>query len=74
MTNKVLIANRMEIAIRIAKTCKKVRIRPCGIYFEADKESVHLRYCDEAINIGGSLPLESYLVIDKIIGADSIVI
>ncbi|MGA9318665.1 MAG: biotin carboxylase N-terminal domain-containing protein [Nitrososphaeraceae archaeon] len=69
MTNKVLIANRGEIAIRIAKTCKKVGIRLCGIYSEADKESVHLRYCDEAINIGGSLPLESYLVVDKIIGA-----
>ena len=52
-------ANRVEIAIRIAKTCKKSGIRPCRIYSEADKESVHMRYCDEAINIGGSLPLES---------------
>jgi acetyl-CoA carboxylase, biotin carboxylase subunit len=69
MTNKVLIANRVEIAIRITKTCKKVGIRPCGIYSEADKESVHMRYCDEAINIGGSLQLESYFVVDKIIGA-----
>ena len=69
MTNNVLIANRVEIAIRIAKTCKKFGIRPCRIYSEADKESVHMRYCDEAINIGGSLPLESYLVVDKIIGA-----
>ena len=69
MTNNVLIANRVEIAIRIAKTCKKFGIRPCRIYSEADKESVHMRYCDEAINIGGSLPLESYLVVDNIIGA-----
>jgi len=67
--NKVLIANRGEIAIRIAKTCKKMDVRPCGIYSEADKESLHIKYCDEAINIGGSIPLQSYLVVDKVIEA-----
>jgi len=69
MTNKVLIANRGEIAVRIAKTCKKIGVRPCGIYSEADKESLHIKYCDETINIGGSIPLESYLVVDKVIEA-----
>jgi acetyl/propionyl-CoA carboxylase alpha subunit len=69
MNTKVLIANRGEIAIRIANACKKIGMRACGIYSEADKESLHIRYCDEATNIGGSSPLESYLVIDKIIQA-----
>jgi acetyl/propionyl-CoA carboxylase alpha subunit len=69
MNTKVLIANRGEIAIRIANTSRKIGISPCGIYSEVDKESLHIRYCDEAINIGGSSPLESYLVIDKVIQA-----
>jgi acetyl-CoA carboxylase, biotin carboxylase subunit len=69
MNTKVLIANRGEIAIRIANACKKIGMRACGIYSEADKESLHIKYCDEATNIGGSSPLESYLVIDKIIQA-----
>lgn len=69
MDTKVLIANRGEIAIRIAKTCKKIGIRPYGIYSEADKTSLHIKYCDEVIDIGGSLPIESYLDIDKVIDA-----
>jgi acetyl-CoA carboxylase, biotin carboxylase subunit len=69
MNCKVLIANRGEIAIRIAKTCRKVGIKPYGIYSEADKESLHVKHCDEAFNIGGSLPLESYLMVDKVIDA-----
>ena len=69
MNTKVLIANRGEIAIRVANACKKIGVRPCGIYSEADKESLHIKYCDEAINIGGSSPLESYLVIDKVVQA-----
>jgi acetyl-CoA carboxylase biotin carboxylase subunit len=69
MNTKVLIANRGEIAIRVANACKKIGVRPCGIYSEADKGSLHIKYCDEAINIGGSLPLESYLVIDKVLQA-----
>src|SRR5919106_1080253 len=69
MDKKMLIANRGEIAIRIAKSCEKIGIRPCGIYSEADKESLHMKYCDESINIGGSMPLESYLIVDKVIDA-----
>ena len=69
MTARVLIANRGEIAIRIAKACKKMGIKPYGVYSEADKESLHIKYCDKAIDIGGSLPLESYLAIDKVIDA-----
>ena len=69
MNTKVLIANRGEIAIRIAKACKKAGMIPYGIYSEADKESLHIKYCEGAVNIGGLLPIESYLVIDKAIEA-----
>ena len=69
MFKKVLIANRGEIVIRVAKTCRKLDLRPCGIYSDADKDSLHIRHCDEALSIGGSSPSESYLRMDKIINA-----
>jgi len=65
----VLIANRGEIAIRIARTCKKLGLHPYGIYSDSDKDSLHIKYCEQSLNIGGSLPQESYLVADKVIGA-----
>ena len=66
---KLLIANRGEIAIRIAQTCKKLNLIPCGIYSDADRSSLHIQHCKDAINIGGRLPQESYLDIAKIIDA-----
>ncbi|HEX5186367.1 MAG TPA: acetyl-CoA carboxylase biotin carboxylase subunit [Nitrososphaeraceae archaeon] len=75
---KILIANRGEIAVRIAKTCKKLNLIPCGIYSDADQYSLHIKQCQDTINIGGHLPQESYLNINKIIyaakklGCDSI--
>lgn len=66
---RILIANRGEIAIRIAKTCKKLGLIPCGVFSDGDKESLHRKYCDEVINIGGYMANESYLCIDKIIDA-----
>ena len=75
---KILIANRGEIAVRIAKTCKKLNLIPCGIYSDADKHSLHIKQCQDTVNIGGHLPQESYLNISKIIyaakklGCDSI--
>jgi acetyl-CoA carboxylase biotin carboxylase subunit len=66
---KVLIANRGEIVLRVAKACRKLDFEPYGIYSEADKESLHLKYCKAAVNIGGYLPSESYLCMDKIIDA-----
>jgi acetyl-CoA carboxylase biotin carboxylase subunit len=66
---KVLIANRGEIAVRIAKTCKKLNLIPCGVYSDADLHSLHIKQCKDAINIGGQLPQESYLDIYKIINA-----
>ncbi len=69
MSKKVLIANRGEIVIRIARTCRKLELIPYGIYSDADKNSLHIRHCEQAMNIGGSMPSESYLRIDKIINA-----
>ena len=66
---KILIANRGEIAIRIAQTCKKLNLIPCGIYSDADQGALHIKHCKDAINIGGRLPQESYLDIAKIIDA-----
>jgi acetyl-CoA carboxylase biotin carboxylase subunit len=75
---KILIANRGEIALRIAKTCKRLNLIPCGIFSDADQQSLHIKHCQDVINIGGHLPQESYLNINKIIyaakklGCDSI--
>ncbi len=55
--------------IRIANTCKKLGFIPCGIYSDADKNALHLKYCDSVFNIGGKLPHESYLNMDKMINA-----
>ena len=55
--------------IRVAKTCRKLDLRPCGIYSDADKDSLHIRHCEEVLSIGGYSPSESYLRMDKIINA-----
>lgn len=64
---KVLIANRGEIAIRIARACREMGIKTVTVYSDADRNALHVRYADEAYHIGGSVANESYLVIDKII-------
>ncbi len=69
MANRILIANRGEIAIRVARTCKKLGFHPYGIYSDSDKDSLHIKYCDQALNIGGSLPQDSYLRADKVVDA-----
>ena len=67
MIKKVLIANRGEISVRIAKTCKRLGIKTIGIYSKEDSSSLHLTHCDEN-HILGSDPLKgSYLNIKKII-------
>ena len=69
MFKKILIANRGEIACRIARTCKKLGIKTVAVYSDADAQSAHVAACDEAIYIGGSAPKDSYLNIEKIINA-----
>lgn len=67
MFKKILIANRGEIAIRVARACKELGIKVIGVYSNADKESLHLQYCDEAVCIGEPPPLASYLNIPVMI-------
>jgi acetyl-CoA carboxylase biotin carboxylase subunit len=69
MFNKILIANRGEIAIRIMRACKELGIQTVAVYSEADKNSLHVQFADEAILLGAAAPKESYLNIDKIIDA-----
>ena len=67
--DKVLIANRGEIALRIMKTLKKMGIKSVAVYSEADTNSLHVQYADEAYFIGNSPATESYLNIKNLIGA-----
>jgi len=66
---KILVANRGEIALRVMKACREMGIPTIAVYSTADKGSLHVRFADEAVCIGPPPPLESYLDIDKIIGA-----
>jgi len=65
--NKILIANRGEIAIRIMRTCREMGISTVAVFSDADRTSMHVRYADEAYHIGPSTSSESYLNADKII-------
>ena len=66
---KILIANRGEIACRVIKTARKMGISTVAVYSDADRKALHVRMADEAVHIGPSPAIESYLVIDKIIAA-----
>jgi len=67
MFNKILIANRGEIAVRIMATCREMDIRTVAVYSEADRNALHVRQADEAYYIGPSPAAQSYLLIDTII-------
>ena len=69
MFKSVLIANRGEIACRIARTARRLGLRSIAVYSEADSEALHVRLCDEACNIGPPPAAQSYLAIDKLIAA-----
>jgi 3-methylcrotonyl-CoA carboxylase alpha subunit len=69
MFQKILIANRGEIACRIIRTCRHFGIRTVAVYSDADATAQHVKHADEAVYIGGALPSESYLCGDKIIAA-----
>lgn len=72
MFKKILIANRGEIALRIIRTCKEMGIRTVAVYSTADKESLHVRFADEAVCIGPPPSRDSYLHIANIISAAEI--
>jgi len=69
MFKKILIANRGEIACRVAATAKRMAIKTVAVYSDADTHAKHVSVCDEAVHIGGSAPKESYLRWEKIIEA-----
>lgn len=70
--NKVLIANRGEIALRIIRTCKEMGIHTIAVYSTADKESLHVKFADEAVCIGPPQSSESYLCVPHIMAAAEI--
>ena len=72
MFNKILIANRGEIAMRIIRTCKEMGIKTVAVYSSADAESLHVRFADEAVCIGPAASSESYLKTSNIISAAEI--
>src|SRR4030067_1380329 len=69
MFNKILVANRGEIAVRIIRACKEMGIRPLAVYAEADKDALHTRFADGAICIGPPKSRDSYLNITSIISS-----
>lgn len=72
MFEKILVANRGEIAVRIIRACKELNVRTVAVYSEADSNSMHVQLADEAICIGKAPANESYLRIDRIISAAEI--
>ena len=67
--NKLLIANRGEIAVRIIRACREMGIKTVAVFSDADKDALHVKYADEAVNIGPALSRKSYLNMDNIIQA-----
>lgn len=72
MFKKILIANRGEIALRVIRTCKEMDIKTVAVYSTADRESLHVRFADEAVCIGDAPSKNSYLNIPRIISAAEI--
>lgn len=72
MFNKILVANRGEIAVRVMRACREMNIDSVAVFSEADKHALHSKYADEAYLIGPAPPSQSYLKIDNIIEAAKI--
>lgn len=69
MFEKVLVANRGEIALRIVRACRELGLKTVGVYSEADRNLLHLDFVDQKVFLGGNMPLETYLNQEKILKA-----
>ena len=69
MFSKILIANRGEIACRVAATARRMAIQTVAVYSDADARAKHVSVCDEAVHMGGSAPKDSYLQWQRILQA-----
>jgi acetyl-CoA carboxylase biotin carboxylase subunit len=69
MFKKILIANRGEIAVRVIRACREMKIVPVAVFSEADRKALHVRLAEEAFFIGEAKPAESYLNVEKLIAA-----
>ena len=69
MFSKVLIANRGEIAVRVARTCERLGVRTAAVYSDADESSLHVEACDESVHLPGRAPADTYLNVERLLGA-----
>src|SRR5690606_35158053 len=69
MFKKILIANRGEIACRVAATARRMGVKTVAVYSDADAQAKHVAVCDEAVHIGASAPKDSYLRWERILAA-----
>ncbi|CAI8051026.1 Propionyl-CoA carboxylase alpha chain, mitochondrial, partial [Geodia barretti] len=67
--DKILVANRGEIACRVMRTCREMGIKTVAIYSDADQQALHTRMADEAVRVGPAPATESYLVMDSVLEA-----